>query len=344
MRRLGGILLLALFACSDVYASEVRVRVFSTSQKVTVSNNFELIYEGLDPQTMSEPLEIRGNLLRINAQSVPSHIILYPKRDSIDVVAVLNERDYLRGVIPHEMPLSWPLEALKAQAIVARSFTRLQVRARKTHHYHLDSTVNDQVYRYNQINNPKEIETLNRVLEETKDEVLTTQNGQIVRALYHADCGGQTEKASEVWGQKEVEFSVKDSKCPATPFANWEYEISTQELQQKLKMEFVPKKVSISAQSLSQRAAQMEIVGLNSEREKLSSQNFRKLLGYSKLKSTKFEVRKTEEGFLFKGSGFGHGVGLCQWGARAWAKSGVNYKDILKHYFPSYNLSKLSSN
>jgi stage II sporulation protein D len=249
--------------------------------------------------------------------------------------------DYLRGVLPSEKPLSWPIEALKAQTVVARSFTEKQILARKKNPYQLDSTVNDQVYHYNPSLNSKEKENLERALLETNAETLVDSKGHVVRAVYHADCGGQTEKASQVWGKKEVEFSVKDPQCPSTPYAKWEYKLSSEELKEKLKeklkINFIPTNLNITAESLSQRALQMEVIGLNgTQKEKISSQEFRRLIGYSKLKSTKFQVQKINDGFLFKGSGFGHGVGMCQWGARSWAKAGLNYKEILKHYFPTY--------
>ncbi|MES2769697.1 MAG: SpoIID/LytB domain-containing protein [Bdellovibrionota bacterium] len=344
MRFLGG--LLAFILISDVFASEiVKVRLFTTSQsQIKIFENLFLTNTFV-ASAIKEPMEIKGRNLSVNANSVPDHVILHPRKDksggngSIEVIAVLDMEDYLRGVLPHEMPLVWPLEALKAQAVVARSFTKKQMVARKDNPYHLDSTVNDQMYRYNHVFSAKEKENLEKALEETKDEILTDANGSAVKAVYHADCGGQTEKASQVWGQKEVEFSVKDSKCPSNPYSNWEYTISPEELKTKLKTPFIPKTLTVSKESLSERAQQMEVSGL-SGRERLSSQEFRRLVGYSKLKSTKFQVQKINEGFLFKGSGFGHGVGLCQWGARSWAKSGLAYKEILKHYFPSYSLVK----
>src|SRR5690606_4190360 len=144
---------------------------------------------------------IKGDNLRVNSRRVPSHILLYPKNKSIDVIAVLDMEEYLKGVLPHEMPLVWPLEALKAQAVVARSFTMRQVESRKNNPYHLDSTVNDQMYKFDSSFTAQERDNLRKALEQTRDEILETSNGRTVRALYHADCGGQTEKASEVWGQ-----------------------------------------------------------------------------------------------------------------------------------------------
>ena len=336
MRVLGGILV--LLAISDARASEiVRVRVFSTAQqKIEIYDNHKLS-QIIKKEDIKAPVEIKGDSLRINAQIMPPHIILHPRNNNVDVIAVLNMEEYLKGVLPHEMPLVWPLEALKAQAIVARSFTLRQIEARKDNPYHLDSTVNDQMYKYGSTFTAQELENLTRALEQTKDEILETQSGSTVRALYHADCGGQTEKASKVWGQKEVEFSVKDVDH-ATPYSNWNFKISAEELKAKLKTGFVPHNLAVTAESLSQRAVQMEVIGLNQEREKLSSQEFRKLVGYSKLKSRRFQIQKINKDFHFKGSGFGHGVGLCQWGARAWARTGKNYKEILKHYFPSYSL------
>lgn len=335
MSKLGGLFLILL--CSDVFASElVKVRLFTTSKpQVKIYENLSLKYV-VEAKDLKTPQEFKSENLSVNSSSVPDHIILFPKRGAVEVIAVLDMEDYLRGVLPHEMPLVWPIEALKAQAVVARSFTKKQMIARKDNPYHLDSTVNDQVYRYNQTFSAKEKENLERALQETRDEVLEDRNGQAVRTLYHADCGGQTEKSSHVWGQKEVEFSIKDIKH-STPYSAWEFKVSAEELKEKLKTQFVPQNLNISAESLGQRALQMEVIGLN-DREKLSSQEFRRLVGYSKLKSTRFQVEKINEGFLFKGSGFGHGVGLCQYGAKALAKSGMNYKDILKHYFPSYIL------
>lgn len=337
MRFWGGLLVLLLV--SDAFASElVKVRLMTLNRfPIQIYENLSLKYS-FEIKDIKAPIEINSNNLSVNSSSVPPDIVLFPKGNgSVDVIAVLDMEDYLRGVLPSEMPLSWPMEALKAQTIVARSFTEKQILARKENSYQLDSTVNDQVYRYNPSLNAKEKENLERALLETNGETLVDNLGHIVRAVYHADCGGQTEKASQVWGKKEVEFSVKDSKCPSTPYANWEYKLSSEELKERLKTNFIPKDLNISAESLSDRALQMEVIGLGgAQREKISSQEFRRLIGYSKLKSTKFHVQKINDGFLFKGSGFGHGVGLCQWGARAWAKSGLSYKEILKHYFPTY--------
>lgn len=334
----GGLFVLLMF--SDVFASEiVRVRLFTTAQShIKISENLAL-RDTYALKDITEPITVKGENLSVNAASVPPHVILYPKNGAVEVIAVLDMEDYLRGVLPHEMPLVWHIEALKAQAVVARSFTLKQMASRKNNSYHLDSTVNDQMYRYNSSLTPKEKENLELALSATRDEVLETQSGQTARTLYHADCGGQTEKSSHVWGQKEVEFSVKD-KTHKSPYSNWHYRLSAKELRNKLNTQFIPKDLNISAESLSERALQMEVIGMNKEREKLSSQEFRKLVGYTKIKSTRFQIEKINEDFIFKGSGFGHGVGLCQWGAKAWAQSGMNYKEILKHYFPSYKLTK----
>jgi stage II sporulation protein D len=281
MRYLGGILVLLLV--SDVFASEmVKVRLLTLSHSpVRIYENFSLknSYEIGDIQ---EPIEINSENLSVNSNTVPPHIILFPKGNgSVDVIAVLEMEDYLRGVLPSEMPLSWPIEALKAQTVVARSFTEKQLSSRRENPYQLDSTVNDQVYRYNFSLNRKEKQNLERALKETNGETLVDSEGHAVRAVYHADCGGQTEKASQVWGKKEVEFSVKDPNCPSTPYAKWEYELSPEELKNKLKTDFIPKDLNISKESLSQRALQMEVIGLGgAQREKLSTQEFIRLIGY----------------------------------------------------------------
>jgi len=195
LRFLGGLFVFLLF--SDVFASEiVKVRLFTTSKpQIKIYENLS-IKQIVETKDLKSPLEFKSENLSVDAQSVPDHIILYPKNGDVEVIAVLDMEDYLRGVLPHEMPLLWPIEALKAQAVVARSFTKRQMLARKDKSFHLDSTVNDQVYRYNQSFSAKEKENLKIDLEETQDEILENSSGNPVKTLYYADCGEQTEKYS----------------------------------------------------------------------------------------------------------------------------------------------------
>lgn len=285
----------------------------------------------------SDYLTLQGDFLRLKTEEVPSHIFLWPRsKTKIDVIAVLDLEDYLKGVLPFEMPIAWNKEALKAQAIIARSFTLRMLEERKQNPYQLDSTVNDQVYRYRSALSQKDQEKLEEILKETKNQILLWQ-GRPAKTLYHADCGGQTEKSSEVWGAKEVEFSVVDQFCPKGPNRNWEYLLDSQEIQSNLQLPFLPEKIQIPQRSPSGRAEKVILSNLDQKKE-FSSQEFRRRLGYGKIKSTLFEIQKKGKNFIIHGRGFGHGVGLCQWGAKAWAEHGLNYKMILKHYFPQYTL------
>jgi stage II sporulation protein D len=113
--------------------------------------------------------------------------------------------------------------------------------------------------------------------------------------------------------------------------------VTPEELKTKLSLDFIPQNLQVSENSPSGRAEKLTLLALNKKKE-FSSQDFRKLLGYAKVKSTQFSIQKTGENYVISGRGFGHGVGLCQWGAKAWAEHGLNYKMILKHYFPQYKL------
>lgn len=311
------------------------------SFKVTYKNKSWNIESGELLKTIDAPyLALEGSFLKLNASEVPSKVFLWPKENSVDVIAVLEIDEYLRGVIPSEMPATWPIEALKAQAVVARSFTLKQVQSRRAEPYHLDSTVNDQVYKYDIPISYENLKKINDIIASTKGMVLVDDKLQVVRALYHADCAGRTEKSSNVWGGNEVEFSVVDPHCPQASAHTWELSILKNDIAKVFQIK--DPVVNVEKVNLTDSGRVKKILIKTAQNKYYySGQVFRKKMGYSKIKSTHFEISEKDGKLLFKGLGFGHGVGMCQWGARKWADNGKDYKAILKHYFPGYKLHTL---
>lgn len=285
-------------------------------------------------------LLIRGERLKIQSLSVPDEVFLWPKNSNeVDVIAVLNLDEYLQGVVPSEMPLEWPEEALKAQAVLARSYVIHQMQKNKSRHYHVDSSVLDQKYTYALNWGLDQQRKLKSILANTHKEVLKNKSGQIVKTLYHADCGGQTVEASQVWGGDYTTLEVKDSQCPAPRNANWIYTVSKDTLRQKLLLKGHLKDIRVLLKT-GIRPEEVEFK-THLETHKISPQVLRSALGYQNVKSAAFEIHMDSQNVIFKGKGFGHGVGLCQNGAKNLAKANKNYKEILKHYFPQYTLSSL---
>lgn len=281
-------------------------------------------------------LLIQGENLRVGAQSLPSRVLLNMNANKkVDVVGVMPLDDYVVGVLASEMPLSWPLETLKAQAVAARSYALAVMEERKDKPYHLESSILDQVFRHvlDEDENDPLIKKAVQAVRETQGVKLYAANNKVLKAFFHSDCGGKTTSPKNVWNYGVNAGTTVDSSCPTNPRAHWKLTLTKEELTRRLQV------TDISGIDLiripSENRVKSVRLALNESTEKVMSVNdFRQMLGFQDLRSALFEVKKLGENFLFQGQGFGHGVGLCQWGSRALGKSGRDYKQILTHYYP----------
>lgn len=291
-------------------------------------------------------LSVQSQMLRLNTEPVPYEVELTEGEKGIDVVTRLDLDSYLAGVLPAEMPLSWPLEALKAQTVAARSYVLKTMYERRDQDFDVDSTIIDQVYKFSHDESMRADwkEKLNQAIEQTRGEVLTDDNGRILKAFYHADCGCQTEDPKFVWGESKSFVSVRDPTCGKRKTYQWSLSLAWQEVQNKLKDYFtLPTGVRLSDLSVASRtpsgrvallAANFNLGGKEKVSYTINAQNFRKIFGFQKVASSNFTMHKGLNRFQLDGQGLGHGVGLCQWGAKALAKSGADYRAILKSFYP----------
>jgi len=255
-----------------------------------------------------------------------------------EIIAAMPLNNYLEGVLAGEMPASWPIEALKAQAVAARSYTLFQINQRKNNIFQLEGSVLDQVY--SSSISPDQLSVIKQALAETEGMVLTHQN-KIIKAYYHSDCGGRTEDPERIWGGARSNInSVEDRYCAFNPHSQWIFEISLEEMRKKIESPI--KSIRIVNTTPSGRAA---LIAFNVSDDKnilISGNELRKILGFQKLRSTLFSVRLDRDRITFAGRGFGHGSGLCQYGARYMAQKGAKVQEILKHYYPTARLLEVS--
>ncbi len=283
--------------------------------------------------------------IKIGIHQYPSPVYLSAKNSkSADLMISLSFEKYLEGVLIGEMPPTWPLEALKAQAIAARTYTLFQLAQREDEVFQLDGNVLDQVYSAESTSSLRE--KIRTVLESTKDMVLVSGKS-FLKAYYHSDCGGETEDPTNVWGSMEVKFgTTKDQYCKYRASGTWIYKISKDDLAEKLGDKFRIRKVEdiqITMRTPSRRAALIAMAG-GGERLTMSGQEVRQLIGFDKIKSTLFSLTSDESSVTFSGRGNGHGSGLCQWGARSMASEGKTFRQILKHYYPVAQLKLINEN
>ena len=247
----------------------------------------------------------------------------------------LNLEEYVQGVVAAEMPASFPIEALKAQAIAARTYAlkkkyegqRLTTSSKFDQAWLSKEDLKDKWSANNFFSNWSKVST---AVEETEGLVLVYDN-QLITAAYHSTSGGQTAAAVEVWGGNVPYLKSVDSYCESeSPYYNQQQFFSWQQLSKKLNTSNY-KQAQIISRSNSGRVLKIKI-----NKQIFSGRNIRQKLG---LNSTKFRVVQSSQGIKFIVDGFGHGVGMSQYGAQGLAQRGCNFIEILNYYYPHAEIS-----
>ncbi|PIU19073.1 MAG: hypothetical protein COT16_00230 [Elusimicrobia bacterium CG08_land_8_20_14_0_20_44_26] len=291
--------------------------------------------------SFSSMIRIMGGpkLIRINGRSYRGSVILSNDKGRIGAVNELGVEDYLLGVLPREVSPKWDREALKAQAVVSRTYILRNLGRFADKGYDLTSCDKSQVYGGADSEKP---ETTFAVFE-TKGQVLEYR-GALASVYFHADSDGYTEDPKYVWGTDSTPEYLKGRREPVrekTPYSFWEYRISYEALAKILggKGETV-RKVECKKKNSSGRVVSFVVRTARGKME-IDSNKFRTILGAGHLKSTKIKrIINGRKDVAFEGGGWGHGVGLSQWGAKELADKGWNYKRILNFYFPGTNISQ----
>ena len=261
----------------------------------------------------------------------PGAILIKLDGNYLSVVNYLYLEEYLKGVVPYEMPPSWPLEALKAQAVAARTYTVKTAlwRRSKGKYFDVKSTVADQVY--HGMKGWKS--STNQAVDSTRG-LIATYKGKPIFAFYSADCGGMTQDGELVFKNKlggEPAPYLKPVRC-IHKGRTWEVLLSPDEINLALRKITDSKVLGLSD------SGPFVIVHTEKGSLKIHKAIFRKLTGY-KLKSSNYHFKGSMiYGYRFKGRGLGHGVGMCQWGARDMALRGASFEEILKHYYPGIEI------
>lgn len=370
MSRTGGIiqtaLVLAAIAAPKLsHARDIRVRILKHVSDVRiVAENVEVDDESFSSATITPdpkrgawlivsegkkrripfgPIELTARKILLNQEETPRHIQLHVRQDNgIDVVAFLPLDDYLKGVIPSEMPGGWPSEALKAQAIAARSYAYRRMLERQPLDFDIESTVVDQQFRFIPEAGPKKV--LN-VIAQTRDMVLVDDSQAVYEALYHADCGGMTESPDNVWGGKNAAEAHADNPHRSR---HWQVELERQSLVNKFTQYFGLSRTanlrSLQAvgRSPAGRVKEIRVDLSDAGVKEISSQEFRKIVGYDQIPSANFQMSWWGRMLHIAGLGQGHGVGLCQLGARAMAEQGKTFREILNFYYPRTHIARLT--
>ncbi len=292
-----------------------------TFLKITKQNDSATFRQG--------SLFILGEEMTVQSQPIANFIQIYKRSAGFDVIAYVKLRDYLKGVVSAEMPSTWPVETLKAQIVAARSYALYMVEQRKNSIFDLEASIKDQAYQ--QTSSP----ALNSLLDDTANLVLFNQNKRLFKTYYHSECGGQTSSAKKVFGDNGFDSEVKDPYCQGR---SWHLTIPKKEFENAVG----PFKEIVSTFNPLKRAYAIDLRLSNQAIQTIDAQKLRLILGSTRMKSTWAEIKQNGNSIEIKGKGYGHGVGLCQWGSRQMGLMKKNFKEILEFYYPKSQLRSAS--
>lgn len=357
--------------------TQVRVLLMDTEYASYYHPSVSLTIRGKEYTYTSESPELKSGKLLLDAEEgicVTSVLRqdgnpVYQGSLEIDVredgLLLINEiglEEYLKAVVPSEMPSSYPLEALKAQAVCARTYAYKQIQDGRLEEYgaDVDDSVNFQVYR-----NISPQETTDTAVSCTEGEVVC-QEGNLIEAYYFSTSAGRT-STDEVWGAKEAASYLKSVPClfdSGEPWSSWEVTIPWEQLQKNLETctgaAATLKNIEITRKSQSGAVTGLKVFTdkepvLFSEeygiRELLSpmgctitGKDGSTMTGGNLLLSAYFTMEALPgEAVKIKGNGYGHGVGMSQNAAKEMALEGYSYREILDYFFNNVEISQVSS-
>jgi len=330
MRRL--IAALALGTCAAARGEEIRIEVARglRSARVEQGGRVQVVTAEKAPLAFLGPL-------RLDGRELPGKLELFADRGRLLAVNTVDLEQYVAAVVASEVPPSWPAAALEAQAVAARTFAVAQkIASGPGARAHLGASVLDQVY----TNAAAPPAAALAAAQATAGQVLTWGAAPIA-AYFSASCGGVSESAESAFhlapgttpylrggesDEDEHEWTVR------VPLAE-----ITAALRKAGRLSAEVQGVRVESRTPSGRARTLRLETSAGPR-RLPAVELRELLGYQRLPSLFFEVT---EGSVFHGRGSGHGVGLCQWGARTRALRGEDWRRILAHYYPGAELRRM---
>jgi stage II sporulation protein D len=264
---------------------------------------------------------------------------VFQKKAELLVVHPLDLETYVAGIVSAELPRGWPLASYQAQAVAARTFAVAAKYRRLDLPYHMEASVLDQVYGGIE----REHALATEAAQSTRGVVLTSQR-HLANAYFHAACGGRTESAQDGWGTTMDYLPGSEcNRCGDAARFRWRSKLPKKTIDKTFsRLVGGPvKSMKIVDKTASGRARRIKLES-GKRSTTISGSDLRRLLGWSVVWSTqidKFEFGNG--GLVVEGRGSGHGVGLCQWGARGLADSGSTWEQILERYYPGARLTRL---
>ena len=319
-------------------------------EKTTIvrSNSGHLLINGrrikessvvIDPGKVNIRLSIDSSQVGKSTPSwvVRGDIVITAKGSRLLVVNKIDLEKYVAGVVGSEISPEWHEEVLKVQAVAARTYVLHKKLLSEQLPYDVVASTQDQVYTGSKQVNGLVVDAVNA----TWGQVITYE-GRPIFAAYSSTAAGPTEDALNVW-DKDLPY-LKGVDCPfdeESPRYTWETTVPFNLFEQSLRNEGLAlgAMATLVPYTYTRAGRVNEVRILHSKGELIvRGQDLRRIIGYSKIRSTQFHIESIGREVIFTGKGAGHAVGLCQWGAKEMAELGYRYQSILQYYYPGTDL------
>jgi len=266
------------------------------------------------------------------------------------VLNIIPIEDYLRGVLPSEMSPKWPLEALKAQAIVSRTYVVKRILESKNRVFDVDNTEMYQMFNYG------ETDPIIEDAVKSTEGTIILYRGEPIEAFFHSCSGGKTESCRDIF-QQDLNYlrSVPDPYSNKSEQNSWSFTVESEKVKESI-LQFIEQEnkefklldIKIKSRTASGRVSAFLLLFEQNKQQIIAGNTFRLALGPKELKSLLIKnINRSVEGeklfFTFTGTGYGHGVGMSQWGAKEMASLGFSYKKIIAYYYRGTTLGRLEN-
>lgn len=293
-----------------------------------------------DANLLGDAIDVAGEPeLRVDGRRAGGRIRVVARKGQILAVAAVPLETYVAAVVSREAPPRFQAEALAAQAIAVRTYAAGAARSPRDAAYDVAATVEDQVF--DGIDN---VSPVFREAAESTRGLVAWYRGAPARTVFHSTCGGRTESAEGAWGSDVPYLRAQAcDDCAESPVYRWEHRMSGPETRRLAEALGVrggkDVKFAVSGRTAAGRAARVRISSGPVERE-IRAGEFRKAAGYARVRSLWMEIAPAGDGWHFSGRGYGHGVGMCQFGANGMARGGRGYREILARYYPGVDIAR----
>ena len=336
---------------------------YDKSKNVTVRQSERKVYiDKKGKETTTLIVAVKNNApVVVNNKHYRGALIIQPHRAGLTVINRLPLEDYLRGVVAEEMPYSWPKEALKAQAVAARTFALYDKEDKKHAKEGFDVCATTDCQTYGGI--ASETSATDSAIKATSGQIITYANEPIC-AVFHAASGGFTENSEDVWSVTVPYLRSVDDSTEQSPYTDWSTQIKIDDLSKTLARQYTNigtiKEIDTTnfpqGVKKNSKTKVIKFTGSNKKTLELTGTQLRSLLGLKsnnfslsliqdkkKLKdSKKLKISKPDKTVLqINGKGLGHRLGMSQWGAKSLADDGRNYKQILQHYYSDVSIKSI---